>query len=576
MADIDEPQKPGVPVPQNDPQNRTPVQPDTEDPETDAAVDDIVKKESDDTLASQDAATQKAVVMKESKWERFKDAWAAWWDNPKKRWGTIAAVVVILAVLFAVPVTRWNILGVALKAPVTVRVVDSKSGAPVSGATVELSGKTAETEADGKATLRVNTGSGSLKVSKKYYSTSTESKLVALSGNTFKATLSAEGHQVNVKVVDKVSGKPVANAEITAGGAQAKTDTNGTATLVIAGGSGSQKANVSLGGYNTAHVTVTADGNLAKNTFALIPAGKVYYVDDENSIVGANLDGTGKEVIYSNGTRGTTVLSVSPDSKYLAYFVDGSDPNVINLVDTTNNNKVTTVDSVTGESSFQFDGWSGDTLVYDETAPSAYQLKSVDATSRQPLLLDKIATSDTESRLFSDVYVFGNQVVYVKSWTMNTTGDDSKHDELDTIKADGSGHAVIQTFNVAYNQGQPHLMTAQCVPGSLYIYDGSAYYTYANGKVTASNISQTEFSNAGNASFVVSPAGDKVLWMNSQKVLVVSNADGSGQKQLDLSANYAPYGWIGENYLVLDNDGSLYVTPVSGGKPYKIPNAAYR
>jgi len=547
-----------------------------DDPETERAVDEIMKLDGDEALQAQDKAAEKALPIKLTRRERFKRGWKHWWASPRKKWGSIAVIVIVIGALFAVPVTRYSILGVVLKTDVTVQVRDTKTGAPVSGVTVKLSGQGAETGATGKATLHVKLGRGTLKVSKSYYESTVSHELVGFGSAMYKASLKALGRQVKIKVVNGITTKPVSGATLQVGKTNAQTDASGIATVVVASDISKPEAVIHMDGYNDVRVHLDIVASVPKNTFTIVPVGKVYFVDDGNNIVSTNLDGTDRKVIYRNSTAATVGLRVSPDNKYLAYFVNGSSPAaILNLVDTANTGKVVTIDSVADGGSFALNGWNGDTLVYEANTPSAYQLKSFDAASSRPLLLDKIDVTADEPRIFSDVYVFGSQVVYAKSWTMATDENTNKHDELHAIRADGTNPTVLQTFVVAYGHGLPHLATAQYAPGALYIYDGTSYYAYTGGKVSPANISSDDFSSASHTSFIASPSGNKVLWMNPQKVLIVSNADGTSQKQLPLSASYVPYGWADEQYLLLRNGSNVYVVPVSGGAPYKVPGVSF-
>ncbi|MEJ0072887.1 MAG: hypothetical protein WDN27_02245 [Candidatus Saccharibacteria bacterium] len=198
-----------------------------EDPKADKAVDDILKKDGDEVLKAQDKEADKAVVMKEGFKERFRDFFHGWWSNPRKRYSAIGALILLVLILLGIPYTRYNILGLALNASATVQAVDSKTGSPISGATVKLGGKTAQTDANGKATLKVHGGSKTLVVNKKYYTGYTHAELVAVPGSSgFKATLVATGQQVKVKVTNLVTGNALSGATVSAGGASTKTDTD--------------------------------------------------------------------------------------------------------------------------------------------------------------------------------------------------------------------------------------------------------------------------------------------------------------------------------------------------------------
>jgi len=575
------------------------------DPQTDKAVDDIMKKDGDDTLKAQDEIAEKAVVMKATLWERCKNCVADWWSNPRKRWITIGAAVVVVAALFAVPFTRYNILGLVLTAPVTVQAVDSKTGAPVSGVEVTLAGKTAQTEANGKVVLRVHTGSKKLQVAKKYYTGTSQSELVALSGNNFTAKLVALGHQVNIKVVNKITGKPVASAVVSAGGAKAKTNDKGLATLVISSSASTQTATVALSGYNTANVTITATGDLVKNTFSVVPAGKLYLLSNLSGnidVVKTDLDGANRQTVLA-GTgsedKYSTSLLASRDWKYLALLSKRSGDNAsLYLIDTTNGDKLTTIDE--GDANFSLIGWNGDRFIYkvDRNSVNIWQpnkqaLKSFDPTTGHTLLLDQTQGAGTDAsasirQQFDSTYLIGDQVVYAKDWYAGgIDGPDipAKAAELDTIGADGSGHKVLKSFSLASSVTYRTYLTINPQPdgtNGLYIEfdDGTnnfKYYTYEDGKVTEdTTMTSDKFSSEAYnyATYLLSPSGSSTFWTESRdgkNTLFVGDANAKNQKQVATLSEYSTYGWYTDNYLLVSkNSSELYVMPAIGGTPLKI------
>ncbi len=571
----------------------------TTESKTDSAVDDIMKSDGDAALEAQDAASE-AAVTKLSVWGRFKSAWKAWWSNPRRRYTSIGFIVVLLAVIFGLPFTRANVLGLAVKAPVIIRVVDSKTGAPVSGATVLLAGQKAETDASGKATLRVNGGSKTLAVSKKYYSGYTHQELVVIgSDNTFKATLGALGQQVKVKVVDKVSGKPLAGASVSAQGASAKTDASGLATVVIPSGADTQTASVNVSGYHTLKVTITAGGDLAKNTFTVVPAGKLYFLSNLSGridVVKTNLDGTDRQVVLE-GTgsedRSSTSLLASRDWKYLALLAKRSgDKASVYMIDTTNGDKLTTVDQ--GDANFSLVGWSGSRFVYQVTRSTVQNwqsnqqaLKSLDATTGQTLLLDQTQASGTNDadyvrQQLGSSYIMGDQVVYAKNWTAsysNVLG--SKQAELDSIGADGSGHKVVKTFSLdaGTQTGQVWVSTRLYEPNGLYVYfQGGAqdtFYDYEDGKITSdTTMTQDKFYGTPYATYLLSPSGSSTFWSDQRdgkNTLFTGDQDGGKSKTIASLSGYNTYGWYTDNYLLVSkNSSELYIMPKDGGTPLKI------
>jgi hypothetical protein len=597
MADTEEPNK-FIP----------PEQVEASDPVEDKAVDDIMKHDGDEVLQVQDETAAKAVVMKQGPWERFKNFNRAWWNNPKKRWGTVAGIVVVLAVVFGLPFTRYNVLGLAMKAPVTVQVVDSKSDEPVSGATVELAGKKALTDGEGKATLKVNTGSKALKVTKSYYQGVNQSELVALSGssNHFKAKVVAQGRQVKVKVVNKVTGKPVSGAQVKAGSATAKTNKDGLATLVTPSSADTQDATVSLSGFNDAKVSVVASGDLAKNTFQVVPAGKLYFLSNLSGsidVVKTNLDGSDRKVVLA-GTgeedRSSTSLLASRNWKYLALLSKRSGNNAsVYLIDTTNGDKLTTIDE--GDANFTLVGWSGDRFIYrvERNTVQYWQsgkqaIKSFDPTSGKTLLLDQTAGAGGSidnyiNQYINYVFLMGDQVVYAKNWgaTYNNWPQmTQKQAELDSIGADGSGHKVAKTFSLDPSQlgqsGSIYVNLALYEPGALRIwYTGGdntnfyKFYDYEDGKVTDNeSLTAAKFYDNAYATHLLSPSGSNSFWAEARdgkSALFVGDQDGKNPKQVASLSEYTSYGWFTDDYLLVSKGSSeLYIMSKAGGKPQKI------
>jgi len=576
----------------------------TADPKTDAAVADIMKSDSDAVLEAQDAAADES-IMELLRWERFKRGWQAWWGSPRKRYWTIGTVVVLLGALFAVPVTRYDTLGLVIKNTVAVHAVDSKSGAPVSGVTVTLAGKTAETDANGLAVLRVPLGSRTLEVSKTYYKGTTTKELVTLSSshNNFKMSLTALGRQVRVKVVDKVSGKPVPSAVVAVGIAKAKTDKNGDVTVVTPVSSGKQAATVSVKGYNDAKVTIAVGGDLAKNTFALVPAGKLYFLSNLSGridVVKTNLDGSDRQVVLEgtgNEDRYSTSLLASRDWKYLALLAKRSGKTAsVYLMDTTDKDKLTTIDE--GDASFNLIGWSGSRFVYQVTRttvqdwqPDQQVLKSFDATSGQTLLLDQTQATGTGPSSFSkqtidSAFLLGDQVAYVKGWGgVAWNSVDMKSPELDTIRSDGSGHRVVEAFAVngysgTANSGYLTVSAKQYEADGIYLYcpdcsSGSQFYEYDNGKVSSkTNMTADTFYESSYATYLLSPSGSQAFWADprdGKNMLFTGDQDGKNSKTVASLSDYTAYGWYSDNYLLVSkNSSELYIMSKDGGTPLKI------
>jgi len=603
MAEIEESSK----SPNNEPKNEAvPGVPEESDPGVDKAVDDIVRSEGDDELKAQDEAAAKAIVMKLSPWERFKNAQRNWWGNPRKKWSTIAILIIIVAGLAAIPFIRYNIAGLFVHEKVTVEAIDSKTGKPVSGAEIEIGGLRAETDGEGLAVLYPHAGSKHLLASKNYYSGSTQTILVTLSPNknVFKARLVALGRLVSVKVVNTITNAPLENAEIVAGTTTAKTNSNGLADVILPSSASTQSASIDLSGYNTAQTTITASGDLSKNTFAITPTGKLYFLSNLSGtidVVKTNLDGTDRQTVLA-GTGdedpNDTSLLASRDWKYLALLSRRSGSTAsLYLIDTTNGDKLTTIDE--GNATFSPVGWSGDRFIYlvdrsntvSDWQSDQVALKSFNPSTGQLLSLDQTQASGTSEtnyakQDFSDVYLIGNQVVYTKSWEGNGLDAlNGKQAELDSIGPDGSDSRVVKTFTPSsyatnsFGYTQISLTARLYEPDELYMdfsgNDTDSFYEYVDGNVNpTTDVTSDSFYASTYPTYLLSPSGNSTFWAeprDGQNTLFVGDQNGDNQKQVANLSPYSAYGWYTDSYLLLSqNSSELYIMPATGGTPLKI------
>ncbi len=232
-----EPEKPEVvsaPVP---PQSDT-----LNNAETDKAVDDIVAKESDMVLAVDDMLRAKRTqTIPQSGW---KDKLRAIIRN---KW-TWVGVVVILCFLFALPFTRYKILGLVLKEKVDITVIDSQNHTPVSNAVVSIGGTQIKTDANGTVMLRVGIGERSAVISKRYYRTSTTHYFIGFkSSPPIIIKLVATGRLVPIMVLNTISGKPISGATIHVLDTTAKTDNKGLANVALPASATNDTGTINLG-----------------------------------------------------------------------------------------------------------------------------------------------------------------------------------------------------------------------------------------------------------------------------------------------------------------------------------------
>jgi hypothetical protein len=558
-----------------------------DDDATDKAVDEIVVNESDEVLAAEDAAMGKFDTA--NKAPKAKNKSHSFWAN---KWLWLSLLVILVAV-FAYPLSRDKLVGLVRKEPISVTVTDSKTLTPVSNATISLDGKSAKTDASGRATLHVPPGKATLRITKQYYTAYATAQTIGLrSGGHLSIHLSATGRQVPITVDNLITGKPLGDADISILDTTAKTNKQGQATIVLPTTAVSDSATVSLSGYNTTHVSIqVTSGVISANSVKLTPAGHIYFLSNLSGtidVVKTNLDGSGRQTVLKGTGQedpNTTSLLASRDWHYLVLKAQRSSSGpALYLIDTTND-KVTQFDN--GNADFTLVGWYGHYFMYDvirNTVP-AWQsghetLKSYDADTSQLVQLDQNQAEGTSSNYayqgFYNFYTLNNLVVYNTQWyTYNASGSGydltGKSDTITGVEPDGQGKKDYQSIPASgVGDIQAVLFEPQQVYYAVYNYNTNAtdYYKFADETVsTLSNLSQTTF-NQPYPTYLVSPSGNQTFWTevrDGQNDMFVGDQNSQTPKQIASLANYAPYGWFTDNYvLVSQNSSQLYIMPASG------------
>lgn len=552
----------------------------------DEAVDDIVASESDALLAAEDAAdaTERLTVPPPMAPARH--------HLLRRKWLWLSLVGLLLIASFAIPLTRYRLLGLALKKSVAITVIDSTTKTPVSSATVALAGVSVKTDANGRANLKVPVGPNQLSVTKQYYTTFQRPIMVGL--RPVKASeihLVATGRQVPIRVINKITGQPLAGAEIKVLNTNAKTDARGQATIVLPTTEPRVSGSLALVGYNNSSVSVEVTSQaVAGNSFALTASGSVYFLSNEHGtidVVKANLDGSNRKTVLSGTGKedpNNTQLLASRDWQYLVLKSqrDGPQP-ALYLIDSSTD-KTSEFDS--GNNNFNLVGWYGHGFVYDvtknnvATSLSGHELvKSYDAERNQLNQLDQNQAAGDATNYayqgFANFYLLDNLVTYTTQWYQNGSADlSAKTDTIRALTPSGQGKKDYQSF-AALSTG--YLQAALPSPSSIFYarFDNTdtktTYYKFENQSVaSATDIDQTAFSKMY-PTYLVSPAGDQTLWSelrDGKSTVFSGDADANKPQLVGSLSGYAAYGWYGDSYALVNKDNSeLFVVAISGHAP---------
>ncbi len=522
----------------------------------------------------------------------FKDKLAAFLKTKKgKVTAIILAVVLVLGVLLAIPVTRYAIMGVFVKKDVTLTVIDQDSKKPVSSVMVTLGTYTGQTNSQGKVTLTaVPVGEYQLRVEKKYYESTDTNYLVPIlsAPQDTQPQMIATGRNVAITVTNKVTGAPVSGASISISDSAAVSDDKGVAQIILPVRSTPQKGTVKAKGYTDGTFEVTVGNSDDQKAEAeLVPSGKIYFLSKRTGkidVMKSNLDGSEPETVVAGTGKesdGETVLLSTTDWKYLALLASrDSDKPKLYLIDTTLG-KLTTMDEA--DASFQLVGWSGHQFVYQATrSPNLWvdqrqALKSYNAESAKLSTLDETQGSGTSfadyaSETIANQYIVGGQVIYTKSWDLSgSVSPDDRQSAIVSVDVGGTNKKNLKNFPASqYASFDGRLYE----PGEIYYRavartDGKgSYYEYADGKVAETGDTNDQKFYAGfYATYLVSPSGKKTLWYeprDGKNVIFVGDASGDNGKEIGTS-DYIPYGWYSDDYILLSLKGSeLYIMSSSG------------
>ena len=169
---------------------------------------------------------------------------------------------------------------------VTIKVVDSKTGKALSGATVNINGQTYTTNAKGEVTIS-NVTPGNVTVDgsdNNYHSGSTKVEVTPNGQGTGVISLTPDNGTVTIKVVDSKTGKVLSGATVNINGQTLHTNSNGEVQVSNVK-PGNISATASDEGYTNGQTSVNLDPNgKATGTISLNPeAGKVIVtVNGEN------------------------------------------------------------------------------------------------------------------------------------------------------------------------------------------------------------------------------------------------------------------------------------------------------
>ncbi len=436
--------------------------------EIDEAVDEIVRAESDEVIAEADAKLEalKEVKNKKSFKQKVKDGFVAWWENKPIRYGTFAALFIILIGIILLPTTRYtmlNLFGVRVSSSMT--IVDSQTKLPLKNINVALQDKTAKSDEDGNVQFTdLKLGSSELSITKIGYADNVRDIVLGWGSNPIgNQEIVATGEQFTFVLSDWLNGNKITKAEATAGENSAKADEEGKIVLTVGQEDISEvEVYLEADNYRTEKFTNSdlSKGEIQvkmvsskKHTFVSNRSGEydLYKIDIDKKNEEVLLGSTGKErevpVVLSHPARNITAFISSRDGDENAdgFILDG-----LFIIDVESGD----TKRIARSEQIQLLGWSGDNLIFWQV---------VEGTSRanpersKIISYNEITAERTElaaANYFNDIELVDETVYFaVSSYAVPLS-----QAKLYSIKIDGEDKKQlkdIQTWSIyrtAYNK----------------------------------------------------------------------------------------------------------------------------
>lgn len=553
----------------------------TDDAETDTAIDDLLKEESDTLLAIDSekpaVGTPYAVRQKPTWWQKFVSVLQLWWYNKWARWGTIIGFVLLLVAIFAVPYSRYFVLNtVGVRAGASVTILDGATDLPLKNVTVKLGGAQAKTNEQGEAVLtEVRLGSQDMVVTRIAFAELRQPVTVGWGSNPFgELALTATGSQYSFTVTDFLSGKPIEGAEAVSGQASAFADKDGLISLVLDDPDETGVV-VTVGAdeYRSDEYVIKADQEAA-TAVALAPAQPVVYVSKQSGtydvyrmdVDGKNkklvLAGTGNEnqdirlVVSADGNRAaiSSIRSTARDSA-------GYPLRSLTVVDL----KSGTTKAIDQAQYFSFVNWDDSRLVYQVTyaAPSA-------ATNQRQRLIAYDTADEARTTLVTTDYFTGFVGMTDYIYYAIAPSDTTQPSGFYRIKSDGSAKQQLLDAQI--------WGLVRTSVSAIAIETPNGWYDYTLGTSAAQKgNAPTNLYTSRNYTELLAGSG-KSLWLDERdgKMVVLLHDKKSGEDKVIVTGNgiSLPIRWLSSTAFVYRVQSSAetadYAQSIAGGDPRKL------
>jgi hypothetical protein len=546
------------------------------DEETNKAVDEIVAKESDDVLESEDRERELVEAFRRPK-PTLRQKLGNFFSKPVVRWVTLIVIVGGIIAAGIVPDSRYFVLNTAgVRSSASLLVLDESTQQPLKNVTVRIDGQSGKTGDDGKVTLaNLRLGRSEITIEKLAFAPVTRTHVFGWGSNPLgDFSLKPVGTQYAFMVTDFVSGKPIAKVEALSDDASAFSDEKGAIKLTTDRKDDSDlEVTIKAEGYREEKFTIPAADTQEKN-IQLVLARKHVFVSKRSGkfdVYKVDIDGKNEErILAGTGTeREDIVIVPHPTAEVVAVVSsrenkrnkDGFLLSTLTLIDLKSNE----VKAVTASERVHVVDWIGSRLVYVRVAEG----ESTSSPKRHRLMSyeykDETNKELAASNFFNDVVVALGKIYYAPSTAYQEGGDTG----LFKLEADGSGKQTItskETWNI-FRTSHDHLTLAM----------PQLWYDYRLGEKSPVKLDGPPAIQTTRV-YADSPDGKRSLWVDNRDgkgVLIYYDVTGKTDSVIRTQSGLKnPVRWLNNSILVFrihtDEETADFALSVEGGEAKKI------
>ncbi len=356
------------------------------DPELDAAVDDIVREESNQALQWDDQlnkADDPGPRGLKKVFQKVRSAIIWWWQFTMLRNISLGVLFLLLITLALIPTTRYSILNsVGVRVSSSLTVIDNQTLLPLKNITVELQDQQQKTDQNGTVYLKdLRLGKSNLKIHRRGYADLQEQIILGWGSNPLgQKSIRATGFQYSFELHDWISNAPITSADAISGDYSAQADPNGKIILTLDGQS-PEDAEITIyaAGYRDQTFDVNKLSTNKPKNVLMVNDRRHLFVSNRNSkfdLFSADLDGKNDTLYWSASGKERSAPEIYPHPQKQLYAVitsregqknsDGYTLESLFVVDGKDSvdDQTSSPLKIARSEQIHLVGWSGDFLVY--------------------------------------------------------------------------------------------------------------------------------------------------------------------------------------------------------------------